>query len=549
MIRLETRVWIIVIVCALFGELRAASPDLQRIELPIYHATSEVNFDIGELIAEGRVQPRSAITIDRQTNKGWLLRTPKSSDEIRWYRNLLNARPDAPDLTIDVGLEGTYDVYAQVRAVNAGGAAQSDATFADLSTMAFQLSLDDESENEIVMAKGFPDFHFDTEILAGHRWNLTGRKIVLRSLGKPVYLHALRFSPAKAKVAGQSRPAKTVKRWLASDHVVIAKDDTKHLAFPGIERLENGELVVVYRESTRHMIQDIGKISLSRSRDRGRTWQPRVTAVDRPGLDDRDPSLLRMPDDRLLLFSMDYSCISKDGGRTWSAPVDTPVFGPHGAVLDEDGHIVYGGLRRVIQTNFTMIGRQQVTLMANSAWRSHDLGRSWIRTGLATYTIYKPGPYDYIWYDEPFMSVIPNRAWIMASRVDMDGFARITRSTDHGKTWGEIKKTKVWGYPQHLLPLRDGRLLMTYGYRRHPFGIRACLSDDHGVTWGLENEIVIRMDGGAPAGTKSRVGDWDLGYPVSIQLPDGRIFTVYYFNKDQSNCYIAGTFWNLPDKQ
>ena len=103
-------------------------------------------------------------------------------------RPLLNARGAAPDLVIDPRLEGTYDVYAQVRAVHAGGASQTNASFAALSTMAFGLALDDASENEIVMAKGFPTHHFDTEVIAGHRWNLTGRKIVLRSLGKPVYL-------------------------------------------------------------------------------------------------------------------------------------------------------------------------------------------------------------------------------------------------------------------------------------------------------------------------------------------------------------------------
>ena len=175
-----------------------------------------------------------------------------------------------------------------------------------------------------------------------------------------------------------------------------------------------------------------------------------------------------------------------------------------------------------------------------------DLGRTWSLVGRATYTIYKSGPYDYIWYDEPSMCVIPNQAWVMASRVDMDGFARITRSTDRGKTWGKVNKTPVWGYPQHLLPLRDGRLLMTYGYRRYPYGIRACISHDGGVTWDMDNEIILRMDGGAGAGKPSRVGNWDLGYPVSIELPDGRILTVYYFNQGQSNCHIAGTFWKLP---
>ena len=67
---------------------------------------------------------------------------------------------------------------------------------------------------------------------------------------------------------------------------------------------------------------------------------------------------------------------------------------------------------------------------------------------------------------------------------------------------------------------------MTYGYRRPPWGIRACLSHDCGRTWDIDNEIVIRMDGGTPDGQKRKVGDSDLGYPVSVQLDDSTIFTV-----------------------
>ena len=135
-----------------------------------------------------------------------------------------------------------------------------------------------------------------------------------------------------------------------------------------------------------------------------------------------------------------------------------------------------------------------------------------------------------------------------SSREIIDGFLRITRSADRGSTWGPVIKTPAWGKPGHLLALRDGRLLMTYGYRRAPWGVRVCLSSDCGETWDLDNEIIIRMDGGTPEGKPLKVGNTDLGYPASIELPDGRIFSVYYFNKDGSNAFMAGTFWELPGK-
>ena len=61
-------------------------------------------------------------------------------------------------------------------------------------------------------------------------------------------------------------------------------------------------------------------------------------------------------------------------------------------------------------------------------------------------------------------------------------------------------------------------MLCVYGYRRIPFGIRACLSHDEGKTWDIQNELILRKDG----------VDRDVGYPTSVQLPDGKILTSWY---------------------
>jgi len=73
-------------------------------------------------------------------------------------------------------------------------------------------------------------------------------------------------------------------------------------------------------------------------------------------------------------------------------------------------------------------------------------------------------------------------------------------------------------HPPHLIQLRSGAVLNTYSWRRPPFGQRACVSYDEGHTWDVAHEIVIRDD--AP--------DADLGYPASVELPDGTILTVHY---------------------
>ena len=52
-----------------------------------------------------------------------------------------------------------------------------------------------------------------------------------------------------------------------------------------------------------------------------------------------------------------------------------------------------------------------------------------------------------------------------------------------GRTWRDPEP--MWyGFPPHLLRLKDGRLLSTYGHRRKPFGNQVRISTDNGRTWG-----------------------------------------------------------------
>ena len=55
-----------------------------------------------------------------------------------------------------------------------------------------------------------------------------------------------------------------------------------------------------------------------------------------------------------------------------------------------------------------------------------------------------------------------------------------TESADGGKTWSVPHAISVWGLPSHLLRLADGRLLMSYGHRRMPFGNQARIRTEHG---------------------------------------------------------------------
>ncbi len=109
-------------------------------------------------------------------------------------------------------------------------------------------------------------------------------------------------------------------------------------------------------------------------------------------------------------------------------------------------------------------------------------------------------------------------------------------SDDNGSTWRYVNRpvesTGRGGNPPTLTLLHDGRLCLIYGYRDAPYRICAKLSGDDGCSWG--DELVLRDNG----------GDHDIGYPRTVQRPDGVVVTVYYFDEEpDGERFIEATLW------
>lgn len=105
-------------------------------------------------------------------------------------------------------------------------------------------------------------------------------------------------------------------------------------------------------------------------------------------------------------------------------------------------------------------------------------------------------------------------------------------SHDNGATWSKPLERKLHSpSPFHPLQLQSGRVLVSYGYRFAPFGIRAVLLDGECEQWDTLEEVVLREDG----------QDEDLGYTSAVQLSNGEIWIFYYMYDSDGYRYIAAT--------
>jgi Neuraminidase (sialidase) len=132
----------------------------------------------------------------------------------------------------------------------------------------------------------------------------------------------------------------------------------------------------------------------------------------------------------------------------------------------------------------------------------------------------------------PRGTLLPNGRMLCTLRAQRDPrgdmWTEVFYSDDGGNTWAFLSRVNDFGSPGVLVRLPDGRLVMVYGYRLMPSGIRAKVSEDEGKTWGAE--LIVRDDGGS----------WDVGYPNAWVTDDGKVGVIYYFNSKNDKIKVNG---------
>lgn len=354
------------------------------------------------------------------------------------------------------------------------------------------------------------------------------------------------------------------------EDVTLYADARFHSAFPSIVRRPDGELVVAFRRAPdRRRLGDANYshtdpnsyLVTIRSRDAGRTWtkEPQLLYAH-PFGGSQDPCMVQLRDQTIVcasygwaympltalprlpqpnfvvggnyVFLGGYLLRSFDGGRSWDAPIfparpegdpRVDIFGQplaaynRGAMCEgSDGRLYWV----VAMTSRTSGNRSENHLMISA-----DKGVTW-KYSCPVATDAKAAFNEASIYETPKGDLVA-----FLRTADFNDHAVIARSTNRGKSFEPWTDAGFQGHPLHATRLPDNRVLLVYGYRHQPYGIRARVLNAECTNAAEAAEVVLRDDGGGR----------DLGYPWATMVDGKRALVVYYFNRADGPRTIEGT--------
>lgn len=354
--------------------------------------------------------------------------------------------------------------------------------------------------------------------------------------------------------------------------VVVYENVKYYSAFPSVIKRRGGELIVAFRrapdrkifgEENYSHVDPNSYLVLVRSRD-GENWTADPELIyAHPFGGSQDPCLLQLRDNTLICTSYGWALVRPDGvlnlkkpyymaggfiflggyivrsddrGKTWNGPFYPPHIPPEininatgdplpaynrGALCESKNGRIYW----VVAASDSDSPHKT----SNYLMVSDDKGLNWQYSSCVAID-------DNASFNEASVYETPKGDIVAFLRTaNLDDQACIARSRDGGRTFEPWQKMGFQGHPLNALRLPDNRVLLTYGYRHKPYGIRARILNAECTDYASAPEIVLRDDGGSV----------DLGYPWPVMLDKKRVLVTYYFNRDNGTRHIAGTILEI----
>lgn len=357
--------------------------------------------------------------------------------------------------------------------------------------------------------------------------------------------------------------------------IVIYEDAQYFCAFPSVVKNGKKDFIVAFRraperklfgESSSHHVDPNSYLVMLRSRD-GEAWTKEPELIyAHPFGGSQDPCMLKLRDGTLVCASYTWAFLRPEGienlkkpyfksihgsvflggyllrsvdkGKTWGQPIIPPHIESE-IFLDAFGNPLPACNRGALcegksgRLFWSVVVNDSVPIAktSNHLLVSDDKGLSWEYSGLVASD-------DKVAFNETSLYETPKGDLLAFMRTaNFNDHACIARSSDGGKTF-QWESMGFQGHPCHALRLPDNRVLLTYGYRHKPYGIRARVLNAECTDFATAPEMILRDD----------AGSGDIGYSWSVLLDKNRVLVVYYFNKNDGTRYIAGTILEIEKK-
>ncbi len=341
-----------------------------------------------------------------------------------------------------------------------------------------------------------------------------------------------------------------------------------YFGWPSIVGMKDGKIIAGASGFRLDHVCPFGKAVIAYSFDSGKSFTQPVPVIDTV-LDDRDVGLCAFGENGLIVTSFNNTRrmqrrhnedneprmksyistyldtvsdaeenaaigstfrVSFDGGVTFGSIYKSPVSSPHGPVETSDGEIIWVGyVFNTAEPGESFYEHLEAYRLDVNNGKSEFIGRipDIVENGVR------------ITPSEPYMIELPDGKYLCHIRSEENFSTYQTVSSDKGKTWSVPEKllSDFGGAPCHILRHSSGILCSLYGYRQAPYEIRAMFSADNGKNWDTDHTLYV-----------NGVSD-DIGYPCSVELSDGSIFTVFYAkeSEESSPCVIYAVCWKISE--